>query len=120
MEECEMEKDKSAVAKIDFFLQDSCGSMMICCPSKPISEAYCDSFIKKTNNRHLVVNGEQVKTREIPFIVLLGNTTKNGDRSWFCAGNLINERYVLTAAHCISDELNVVGIGKVSCFLEHF
>ncbi|EDW03281.1 lectizyme [Drosophila grimshawi] len=44
-----------------------------------------------------IINGHEARPNEAPFIVSL-QTTKGAH---YCAGSLINERTVLTAAHCL-------------------
>ncbi|XP_003705839.1 trypsin-1 [Megachile rotundata] len=46
-----------------------------------------------------IVNGEDAKLGEIPYQVSL----QNKDSSFhFCGGSVLNENYVITAAHCVS------------------
>ncbi|VEN51796.1 unnamed protein product [Callosobruchus maculatus] len=49
-----------------------------------------------------IVGGEKAKMGEFPWMVRLGHRYKTNDGLIFfnCAGTLINTRYVLTAAHC--------------------
>ncbi|XP_034195399.1 chymotrypsin-2-like [Osmia lignaria lignaria] len=45
-----------------------------------------------------IVNGEDAKVGEIPYQVSL----QNKDNSFhFCGGSVLNENYVITAAHCV-------------------
>ncbi|XP_076748628.1 chymotrypsin-2-like [Xylocopa sonorina] len=46
-----------------------------------------------------IVNGQDVKSGEIPFQVSL---QKNGRH--FCGGSVLNANYILTAAHCVVDQ----------------
>ncbi|XP_053976001.1 chymotrypsin-2-like [Hylaeus volcanicus] len=48
-----------------------------------------------------IVNGESVKLGEIPYQVSL--QTK-GSEYHFCGGSVLNENYVLTAAHCVNEQ----------------
>ena len=46
-------------------------------------------------------SGKIAKVGEFPFLALLEDS--NGELK--CSGSLINKRYVLTAAHCITPDL---------------
>lgn len=48
-----------------------------------------------------VVGGQDAKLGEFPFLVALVNVN---DGSQFCGGSIINEQWVLTAAHCFFTE----------------
>lgn len=48
-----------------------------------------------------IYNGNDTALDEYPWMVLLGYTEKNGQVAFDCGGSLINQRYVLTAAHCV-------------------
>ncbi|XP_073950645.1 phenoloxidase-activating factor 3-like [Choristoneura fumiferana] len=50
-----------------------------------------------------IVGGRVAGLYEYPWMVLLSYRTKNGHQ-FNCGGSLINNRYVLTAAHCIVDQ----------------
>ncbi|KAG5670174.1 hypothetical protein PVAND_000455 [Polypedilum vanderplanki] len=49
----------------------------------------------------LIVNGDEVKRGEFPFLVALFRLK---DQKFFCAGNLITKKHVLTASHCIQEK----------------
>ncbi|XP_050070106.1 serine protease easter-like [Anopheles maculipalpis] len=49
-----------------------------------------------------IIGGERAQIDEYPWIVLIQHRRKNGDLKFHCGGTLINERYVVTAAHCIN------------------
>ena len=48
-----------------------------------------------------VVGGSEAFRGEFPWIVSLQYTSGDNYMSHFCGGFLINNRYVVTAAHCI-------------------
>jgi hypothetical protein len=72
---------------------------------------------KSVNAQTLIVNGKPVKKGDYPWQVAL--YTLN-DKELICGGSLLNQRVVLTAAHCITDDKGkllskenyMVGVGK--------
>ncbi|XP_017773148.1 PREDICTED: serine protease snake-like [Nicrophorus vespilloides] len=66
------------------------------------SRKYCDeTHVKATGRVRRIVGGIEAAENEFPHMVSLGYEEKN-DISWQCAGSLISNKYVLTAASCIS------------------
>uniref|UniRef100_A0A182QQ34 Peptidase S1 domain-containing protein n=1 Tax=Anopheles farauti TaxID=69004 RepID=A0A182QQ34_9DIPT len=61
-------------------------------PARDCSQCYCGRG--KTSSR--IVGGDAADVKEYPWIVML---LYRG--SFYCAGSLINDRYILTAAHCV-------------------
>lgn len=63
-----------------------------------------------------IFGGKDAKIGEFPFMALLRMRDINNftDSRFNCGGNLINTRYVLTAAHCYieSNPLNLVRLGE--------
>ncbi|KAF2895592.1 hypothetical protein ILUMI_10587 [Ignelater luminosus] len=70
-----------------------------------------------------VVGGKIADPQEFPWMALIEYETKNG-KQFLCGGSLINSRYVLTAAHCLEENLVSVRLGEydldkeVDCFDE--
>ncbi|XP_043468491.1 chymotrypsin-2-like [Leptopilina heterotoma] len=63
-----------------------------------------------------IINGEDVKPGEIPYQVSLQKIAKNFH---FCGGSILNEAFVITAAHCVvsknaSDIQVIAGTLKLS------
>ncbi|XP_050511893.1 serine protease 7-like isoform X2 [Diabrotica virgifera virgifera] len=57
--------------------------------------------------------GVETFLKEHPWMVLLGYKTRSGRFKWSCGGTLISQRYVLTAAHCVTGEIEHV-VGKLT------
>ena len=49
-----------------------------------------------------IVNGEETPINKYPWMVAVMYINKAGDLSQFCGGSIISDKYVLTAAHCLS------------------
>ncbi|KAH8369485.1 hypothetical protein KR009_012380 [Drosophila setifemur] len=49
-----------------------------------------------------IVGGVETGKREFPWMVLIEYTKPGNIKGHHCGGSLINNRYVLTAAHCVS------------------
>ncbi|KAF2898357.1 hypothetical protein ILUMI_07818, partial [Ignelater luminosus] len=70
-----------------------------------------------------IVGGKIADPQEFPWMALIEYETKNG-KDFQCGGTLINSRYVLTAAHCLKENLVSVRLGEydldkeVDCFDE--
>ncbi|XP_047470870.1 venom protease-like [Penaeus chinensis] len=60
----------------------------------------------------LVVGGRDAEVGAWPWMALLGERDAAGSIDWFCAGMLINEQWILTAAHCFARRANVVRLGE--------
>lgn len=52
-----------------------------------------------------IYGGTETDVGEYPWVVLLQYATSDGKMQYGCAGSLISSRYVLTAAHCVNEEL---------------
>ena len=66
------------------------------------------SSLSHAQPRPMIIGGLEASIGEFPYIVSLQNI----DGEHFCGGSLINDHWVLTAAHCIDgDELKKVYLG---------
>ena len=71
---------------------------------KPVGKE-CGNFITERYLSKRRTGGYDTKLGEHPYMVLLGYQNHQGQTKYRCGGSLINKWYVLTAAHCIDQNL---------------
>uniref|UniRef100_A0A6P7FFH9 CLIP domain-containing serine protease n=1 Tax=Diabrotica virgifera virgifera TaxID=50390 RepID=A0A6P7FFH9_DIAVI len=57
-----------------------------------------------------VIHGEDAGLYEYPWMSLLSFRLPGNIRKFRCGGSIINNRYILTAAHCLEDKSNLLGV----------
>ncbi|XP_030765182.1 serine protease easter-like [Sitophilus oryzae] len=97
---------------------DSRRKVKVCCPSESIDlEGTNPLDVSNHRNKNLlptdcgyidtdnrIINGENAFLNEFPWMALL---SYSGKKSGFkCGGTIINQNYILTAAHCIANLKN--------------
>ncbi|KAJ8721365.1 hypothetical protein PYW07_002140 [Mythimna separata] len=61
------------------------------------------ALVPSLENR--IYGGESAELNEFPWMALLGYKNSSGTITNQCGGSLINRRYILTAAHCITGDI---------------
>lgn len=93
---------------------------IVCCrnPSrtrfdvKSRSEQMCESFDQFNDVDDHIYGGTAAAADEFPYLGALG-FGNGGEVSFRCGANLISDRYMLTAAHCLAERPSFVRLGVV-------
>ncbi|XP_047470811.1 venom protease-like isoform X1 [Penaeus chinensis] len=65
------------------------------------------------NPQPTVVGGITSETSAWPWMALLGELDSTKTPDWFCAGSLINDQWILTAAHCLDSRTpSIIRLGE--------
>ncbi|XP_061722607.1 trypsin 5G1-like isoform X2 [Cydia pomonella] len=51
-----------------------------------------------------IYGGKKISIKEVPFMAAL-YIPKNNNRTYFCGGTIISDRFILTAAHCLRNSV---------------
>lgn len=70
--------------------------------------------------KELIAHGEQYKYDEYPYVVCMYTTNAlNQTEINLCTGSLVAPRFVLTAAHCTNNQINIrVGIQHYNTYFK--
>ncbi|XP_017776771.1 PREDICTED: serine protease snake-like [Nicrophorus vespilloides] len=94
----------------------------VCCDpiyNQTKSRKQCDALYKKIEideygNRDYdsIKPSPDILTESFPYVAALGH--RNGSKTdWLCAGSLISNKYILTAAKCLNGNVNIVRLGDL-------
>ncbi len=61
----------------------------------------------KTIIERTAIGGENARPGEFPYMALLGYKLEDNNTYYICGGSLINRYYILTAAHCHTEDQEI-------------
>ena len=99
----------------------------VCCPPEPVdlswsgwSRGVSGPLAGQCGEREVtggpgkwrVVGGVVARIHSHPWIAALGYREAGGEVEYNCGGSLVTSRHVITAAHCVTEQLSVVTLGE--------
>lgn len=100
--------------------------MLFCCPARKSIRA-CKGFGIRPDEpdriSRRIIGGTAAEPGEFPHFASLAYIVDDGKVRFDCAGSLISEKFVLTAAHCCSKKMRIpifVRLGKVLMIISHY
>ncbi|XP_028901450.2 serine protease easter isoform X2 [Zeugodacus cucurbitae] len=103
-------KENLSTDEKDFLTKSVCrqGTRQVCCPDPPKidrEELLLPPNCGKTSLTGRIYGGTTTDIDEFPWTALLIYTKANGEKVFRCGASLINDRYVVTAAHCVRKQV---------------
>uniref|UniRef100_A0A1Q3FGG2 Putative trypsin-like serine protease n=1 Tax=Culex tarsalis TaxID=7177 RepID=A0A1Q3FGG2_CULTA len=85
--------------------------------SSSIAKEMCNSFQKTTAINNHIFGGIEAELNEFPHMAALGYPAKGEETPFRCGASLISDRFLLTAAHCLSPQKPIYArLGVVKLF----
>ncbi|XP_065204410.1 serine protease snake-like isoform X2 [Planococcus citri] len=74
-------------------------------PNLPGEEGHYYDMVDCVNVQTLIAKGTPAEAKEYPHMALIGYGKEFKNVSWHCGGNLISEKFIMSAAHCTNDTI---------------